>query len=132
MTTINHKTSLLKEIIGFSVTNEGLSKKEYDFSFLIANKLEIERGVFIDLVSEKIAPTINKSPFMRFQQFYKLAFIMYTESLLDLDEFIGIQQIAISMGLDTAITKKLLVKMKKNPEVALSNDTLLKIFNEVE
>lgn len=130
MNTSEEKVRLLKEMIAFSAVNGKLSKKDYDFLFLISNKLEFERGVFIELFNQELPKLPLRNEFQRIQQFYRLALIMYREELLDLDEAIGIQQIAIGMGLNTDATKRILKRMKKDPDSIIPPEALLKIFNE--
>lgn len=130
MNTSEEKIRLLKEMIAFSAVNGKLSKKDYDFLFMIANKLDVERGVFIDLFNQEFPKLPIRNEFQRIQQFYRLALIMYREELLDLNESIGMQRIAIGMGLDTEATKRVLKRMKKNPDSIIPPEALLKIFNE--
>jgi hypothetical protein len=49
MNTYEEKKSLLLEMIAFSKVDGHLHKKEYEFLFLIANELNIEKVVFNDL-----------------------------------------------------------------------------------
>ena len=44
MNTYEEKKNLLLDMIAFSTENDVLPKKDYDFLFVIANALDLEKG----------------------------------------------------------------------------------------
>lgn len=75
-TTYEEKKSLLLKIIAFSTLDGHLHKKEYDFLFLIANVVDLEKGGFNDLFHQEAPYQIIRSEFKRIQHFYRLALLM--------------------------------------------------------
>jgi uncharacterized tellurite resistance protein B-like protein len=130
MNTYEEKRSLLLEMIAFSTVDGHLHKREYDFLFLVANELNIEKGGFNDLFHQELPQLPIKSEFQRIQQFYRLALLMHSDGVLHQKEAIAIQQIAIYMGLDPAATKRILKMMKKAPDAMIDAGVLLDVFQE--
>jgi hypothetical protein len=124
------KKSLLLEMIAFSTVDGHLQKKEYEFLFLIANQLNIEKGGFNDLFHQKLPKLPIKNEFQRIQQFYRLAVLMHHDGILYIKEAEAIKQIAIRMGLNPQATKRVLKKMENAPDIIIPADLLLKIFRE--
>tara|TARA_R110000868_G_scaffold179452_2_gene419461 strand:+ start:594 stop:995 length:402 start_codon:yes stop_codon:yes gene_type:complete len=124
------KKSLLLEMIAFSTVDGQLHKKEYDFLFLIANALDIEKGGFNDLFHQEAPKKIIQSEFKRIQHFYRLALLMHCDGVLHEKEITTIHQIALSMGLNPNATKRVLEKMKKAPTTTIEAGELLQIFKE--
>lgn len=124
------KKNLLLEMIAFSTVDGHLHKKEYDFLFLIANALDIEKGGFNDLFHQEAPEQIIRSEFKRIQHFYRLALLMHSDGVLHDKEINSIHQISIAMGLNPDATKRVLEKMKKAPNVTLAPEVLLQIFKE--
>lgn len=124
------KKSLLLEMIAFSTVDGHLHKKEYEFLFLIANQLNIEKGGFNDLFHQELPKLPIKNEFQRIQQFYRLALLMHSDGILHVKEAEAIKQIAMSMGLNPEATKRVLIKMEKAPNAIISADVLLNIFRE--
>jgi uncharacterized tellurite resistance protein B-like protein len=124
------KKSLLLEMIAFSTVDGHLNKKEYEFLFLIANQLNIEKGGFNDLFHQELPKLPIKNEFQRIQQFYRLALLMHSDGVLHVKEAEAIKQTAMSMGLNPEATKRVLKKMEKVPNVIIPADLLLRIFRE--
>jgi uncharacterized tellurite resistance protein B-like protein len=124
------KKSLLLEMIAFSTVDGHLHKKEYEFLFLIANQLNIEKGGFNDLFHQELPKLPIKNEFQRIQQFYRLALLMHRDGILHIKEAEAIKQTAIRMGLNPEATKRVLKKMENAPNVIIPADLLLKIFRE--
>ena len=124
------KKSLLLEMIAFSTVDGHLHKKEYEFLFLIANQLNIEKGGFNDLFHQELPKLPIKNEFQRIQQFYRLALLMNRDGILHVKEAEAIKQTAIRMGLNPEATKRVLEKMENAPNVIIPADLLLKIFRE--
>ena len=122
------KKSLLLEMIAFSTVDGHLHKKEYDFLYLIATALNIDKVSFNDLFHQEMSPKIIESEFKRIEQFYRLALLMHCDGVLHEKEIDTINQIAISMGLNPSATKRVLEKMKKTPNTKIEPAELLQIF----
>ncbi|MCD9575551.1 excinuclease ABC subunit B [Flavobacterium soyae] len=130
MNTEAQKKSLLLELIAFSTVDGQLHKREYDFLWHVAQELNISLDVFHDLFHQEIKPVVVKSEFQRIQQFYRLALIMHCDGILHEKEAIGIQQIAIEMGLNPSAVKRILDLMKKAPNAMIEPKVLLRVFQE--
>ena len=130
MDTYEEKRSLLLEMIAFSAVDGQLHKREYDFLFIIANELNMEKGVFNDLFHQELPKLPIKSEFQRIQQFYRLALLMHCDGVLHNKETVAIQQIAIEMGLNPEATKRILKLMKEAPNATINGEVLLNVFQE--
>ena len=130
MNTHEEKRSLLLEMIAFSTVDGRLHKNEYAFLAIVANELNIGKTEFNDLFHQELPYILIKSEFERFQQFYRLALLMHSDGVLHPKEETTIQQIAINMGLNPLVTKRVLVMMKKYGSPIIEADLLLEIFKE--
>lgn len=130
MNTYEEKKSLLLEMIAFSTVDGHLHKKEYEFLFLIANELNIEKGGFNDLFHQELPKLPLKTELQRIQQFYRLALLMHSDGVLHTKESVAIREISIRMGLNPEATKRVLKKMEKSPKTIISSDVLISIFKE--
>lgn len=124
------KKNLLLDMIAFSTVDGELHKKEYDFLFLVANVLDIEKGGFNDLFHQEAPKKVIQSEFKRIQHFYRLALLMHCDGVLHEKEITTIYQISLSMGLNPSATKRVLEKMKKSPNTTIEPGELLQIFKE--
>ena len=130
MNTFEEKRSLLLEMIAFSTVDGHLHKREYDFLAIIAKKLSFETAVFKDLFHQELPQLPIKSEFLRIQQFYRLALLMYCDGILHEKEMTTIQQIAIDMGLNPLATKRILKLMNEAPNAIIDGKILLNVFQE--
>ena len=130
MNTFEEKRSLVLEMIAFSAVDGHLHKREYEFLAIVANELGFEIDVFKDLFHQELPQIPIKSEFLRIQQFYRLALLMYSDGVLHQKESVAIQQIAIEMGLNPLATKRILKLMNEAPNVIIDGEVLLKIFQE--
>jgi len=130
MNTYEEKRSLLLEMIAFSTVDGKLHKNEYIFLAIVADELKISKTEFNDLFHQELPHIVIKSEFERFQQFYRLALLMHSDGVLHPKEEVSIQQIAINMGLNPLVTKRVLVMMKKSQSPIIEADVLLEIFKE--
>lgn len=124
------KKNLLLEMIAFSTVDGHLNKKEYEFLFLIANELNIEKGGFNDLFHQELPKLPIKNELQRIQQFYRLALLMHNDAILHGNEATAIKQIAIRMGLNPESAKRVVKKIQKAPSTTIPADVLLRIFRE--
>jgi len=131
MEAYEEKKELLLEMIAFATVDGQLSKKGYDFLFLIANELNFEKGGFIDLLSQELPKLPENMKLNRIKQFYKLVVFFQNDGVLYKQDPDLIVHIAISMGLDTDAVKYLMKKVKNAPNSSISDDVLWDIFNEV-
>ena len=130
METYEEKKNLILDMIAFSTEDGVLPKKDYDFLFVIANALDLEKGDFNNLFLLDLPVISAKTGFRRMQQFYRLAFLMHQGKVLNTNESNTIHQISISMGINPDATKKVLRKMEKMPNTVISPEALLKIYKE--
>jgi hypothetical protein len=130
MDTCEEKKELLLEMIAFATVDGELSKKSYDFLFLIANELNFEKGGFIDLFSLELPKLSDNMKLIRIKQFYQLVVFFQNDGVLYKQDPDLIVRIAISMGLDTEAIRYLVKKVKNSPNTAISDDTLWNIFHE--
>ena len=130
MNTHEKKISLLSEMISFSVVDGRLHQREYDFLWIIAQELKINKDDFNELFHQELPTDIIKSEIGRIQQFYRLALLMYADGVLHEKEESALRQIAINMGLNPDATKRVLVLMKKSPNTVIAPKVLFGIFKE--
>ena len=130
MNTFEEKRSLVLEMIAFSTVDGHLHKREYEFLAIIANELGFEMDVFKDLFHQELPQLPIKSEFLRIQQFYRLALLMYSDGVLHQKESVAIQQIALEMGLNPVATKRILKLMNEAPNAIIDGEVLLNIFQE--
>ena len=130
MPTYEEKISLLLEMISFATVDGSLHKKEHFFLSIIAKELNLSEAVFNDLFHQELPVLVIKSEFERFHQFYRLALLMHSDSVIHSKEETAIQQIGINMGLNPVVTNRILKMMKKNKSPIIAADVLLEIFKE--
>jgi uncharacterized tellurite resistance protein B-like protein len=128
MATLEEKLSLLSEMISFAVIDGKLHDREYRFIVLIATELRIEKPLLDSLFQEEIMPQKLKTEFARIQQFYRLALLMHIDNVLHEKEYNSLHEIGISMGLNPAAMKKILVLMKNSPKRTISPKVLFDAF----
>lgn len=130
MDTCEEKKKLLLEMIAFATVDGQLSKKGYDFLFLIANELNFEKGGFIDLLSQELPKLPENMKLNRIKQFYQLVVFFQNDGVLYKQDPDLIVHIAISMGLDVDAIKVLMKKLKNAPNSVIPDEVLWRIFNE--
>ncbi|MFV8334014.1 excinuclease ABC subunit B [Flavobacterium sp. XS2P14] len=130
MNTFEEKRSLLLEMIAFSTVDGQLHKREYDFLAIIAQGLQINKDEFNQFFHEEAPQIPIKTEFLRIQQFYRLALLMYCDGILHEKEMITLQQIAINMGLNPTATKRVLKLMQNAPNAIIDGAVLLNVFQE--
>jgi hypothetical protein len=130
MNTFEEKRSLVLEMIAFSTVDGHLHKREYEFLAIVANELGFEMNVFKDLFHQELPKIPIKSEFLRIQQFYRLALLMYSDGVLHQKESVAIQQIALEMGLNPVATKRILKLMNEAPNAIIDAEILLNVFQE--
>jgi hypothetical protein len=130
MDNIEKKKNLVLEMMAFAVVDGQLHKKEFDFIFMVANTLGIERGEFMDLFHQESPIVPMKEPFDRVLQFYRLALLMYADGIVHSKEDIAIRQFGIKMGIDTNLSKRILKRIELSPNRVISADILLRLYNE--
>lgn len=130
MNTFEEKRSLVLEMIAFSTVDGHLHKREYEFLAIVANEVGFEMNVFKDLFHQELPQIPIKSEFLRIQQFYRLALLMYSDGVLHQKESIAIQQISLEMGLNPVATKRILKLMNEAPNAIIDGEVLLNVFQE--
>ena len=130
MNTFEEKRSLLLEMIAFSTVDGQLHKREYDFLAIIAQELQVKKEEFKQFFHEELPPLPIRTEFLRIQQFYRLALLMYCDGILHEKEMITLQQIALDMGLNPTATKRVLKLMGEAPNAIIDGAVLLNVFQE--
>lgn len=128
MNTYEEKISLLSEMIAFAVVDGELHDREYDFLWIIAQELEIEKSVFLELFGKRNAIKVIKDEHHRIMQFYRLALLMHCDGILHEREIKAINEIGINMGLNPMGIKKTLKAMAHNPDRMIEPEFLLNAF----
>ena len=130
MNTFEEKRSLLLEMIAFSTVDGHLHKREYEFLAIIAKELQVDKDEFKQLFHQELPQLSIKTEFLRIQQFYRLALLMYCDGILHEKEMTTIQQIALDMGLNPIATKRILKLMNEAPNAIIDGAILLNVFQE--
>lgn len=130
MNTFEEKRSLVLEMIAFSTVDGHLHKREYEFLAIVASELGFGIDVFNDLFHQELPQIPIKSEFLRIQQFYRLALLMYSDGVLHQKESVAIQQIALEMGLNPVATKRILKLMSEAPNAIIDGEVLFNVFQE--
>ena len=130
MDSYQEKISLLQEMIAFALIDGELHEREYDFLEIIAQELEIEKEVFLQLFQNRGEIIVIKDEFHRICQFYRLALLMHCDGVLHEREQIKINEIGINMGLNPFAMKRVLHLMKTSPNRMVPSEVLLAVFTE--
>ena len=130
MDSYQEKISLLQEMIAFALIDGELHDREYDFLEIIAQELEIEKEVFLQLFQNRGKIIVIKDEFHRICQFYRLALLMHCDGVLHEREQIKINEIGINMGLNPFAMKRVLHLMKTSPNRMVPSEVLLSVFSE--
>lgn len=125
------KKNLLLDMIAYATVNGQLDKKEFDFLFMLANTLDIEKGGFMELFYKGTTLKMIKDESVRILQFYRLAIMMQKDGILFVKDATAIKQFAIHMGVNLDAVKIVLKKMKAAPDTQISINELLRIFKDV-
>jgi uncharacterized tellurite resistance protein B-like protein len=130
MNTFEEKRSLLLEMIAFSTVDGQLHKREYEFLSIIAQELQVNEEEFKQFFHQELPQLPIKTEFLRIQQFYRLALLMYCDGILHEKEMTTLKQIAINMGLNPIATKRILKLMNEAPNAIIDGAILLNVFQE--
>lgn len=128
MNTYDEKISLLSEMIAFAIVDGELHDREYDFLWIIAQQLEIEKSVFLELFGKRNEIKVIKDELHRIMQFYRLALLMHCDGVLHEREIKAINEIGIKMGLNPMGIKKTLKAMNEAPDQMIKPEILLHTF----
>lgn len=128
MDTYEEKISLLSEMIAFAVVDGELHDREYDFLWIIAQELEIEKSVFLELFGKRNEIRVIKDELHRIMQFYRLALLMHCDGILHDREIKGIHEIGINMGLNPVGIKRTLKAMTESVNQMIEPEELLLSF----
>lgn len=130
MNTQEQKLSLLAEMIEFAKVDGELHERELEFLALVANELQIDKPVFIELFRRHSDIKVIKSEAQRIHQFYRLALLMHVDGNLHINEHIAIRQMGINMGLSPRAMDRVLDKMKNSPTGIVNAAEIVDIFKE--
>lgn len=128
MDTYEEKISLLSEMIAFAVVDGELHDREYDFLWIIAQELEIEKSVFLELFGKRNEIRVIKDELHRIMQFYRLALLMHCDGVLHDREIKAIHEIGINMGLNPVGIKRTLKAMTESVNQMIEPEELLLSF----
>jgi len=115
-------------MIAFAVVDGELHDREYDFLWIIAQELEIEKSVFLQLFGKRNETKVIKDELHRIMQFYRLALLMHCDGILHEREIKAINEIGINMGLNPMGIKMTLKAMKEAPNQMVEPEILLHTF----
>ena len=124
------KLRLLSEMIAFSIVDGHLHQKEYDFLCYVAKELKIEKSIFDELFHSELKPITLKTEFQRISQFYRLALLMRVDGILHPSENVAIKQMAINMGLNPFLTKRILTMIFESKTGTIDPKILIQVFKE--
>lgn len=96
----------------------------------IAKELKIEKSVFDEFFHSEMKPIPIKTEFQRIIQFYKLPLLMHVDGILHTKEEIAIKQMAINMGLNPFLTKRILLLIFESKNGTIDPKILLQVFKE--
>lgn len=130
MNTYDEKISLLSEMMAFAVVDGELHDREYDFLWIVAQELGIEKPVFLELFGKRNDIKVIKDEHHRIMQFYRLALLMHCDGVLHDREVKAINEIGINMGLNPTGIKKTLRAMQESPNQMIDPELLLFSFME--
>ncbi|MFK7060153.1 TerB family tellurite resistance protein [Flavobacterium oreochromis] len=130
MNTQEEKINLLQEMIAFAVVDGELHDREYDFLWIVAQELGVDKATFLNLFTLKGERQILKDEFQRILQFYRLALLMHCDGILHSKEKERICEIGINMGLNPGAMKKVLYLMEKSPSKMLEAEVVIGAFEE--
>nr|WP_294935479.1 TerB family tellurite resistance protein [uncultured Flavobacterium sp.] len=130
MDTYEEKISLLSEMIAFAVVDGELHDREYDFLWIVAQELGIDKAVFLELFGKRNEIKVIKDEHHRIMQFYRLALLMHCDGVLHDREVKAINEIGINMGLNPMGIKKTLKAMQNSPNQMIDPELLLFSFME--
>ena len=130
MDTYEEKISLLSEMIAFAVVDGELHDREYDFLWIVAQELGIDKSVFLELFGKRNEIKVIKDEHHRIMQFYRLALLMHCDGVLHDREVKAINEIGINMGLNPMGIRKTLKAMQNSPNQMIDPELLLFSFME--
>ncbi|MFK7050095.1 TerB family tellurite resistance protein [Flavobacterium davisii] len=130
MNSQREKINLLQEMIEFAVVDGELHDKEYDFLWIVAQELQIDKATFLELFKLKGLKQVVKDEFQRILQFYRLALLMHCDGILHNREKERIYEIGINMGLNPSAMKRVLYLMGKSPNQILEASVVIEAFQE--
>ncbi len=128
MNTYEEKLSLLSEMIAFAKIDGQIHEREYQFLWIVASQLRIEKDVFESLFDHPSDKVIIKSEHQRILQFYRLALLMHADGVLHENEQVAIREMGINMGLSPFAMKSVLTEMKQSETGLIDPDMLLALF----
>ncbi len=124
------RISLLQEMIAFAIVDGELHDREYDFLWIVAQELQVDKTTFLELFKMEYKVEVIKDEFQRILQFYRLALLMHCDGVLHDNEKIRIHEIGITMGLNPAAMKRVLHLMEQSPNQMLDAQIVIGAFQE--
>ncbi|OYU85668.1 MAG: excinuclease ABC subunit B [Flavobacterium sp. BFFFF2] len=130
MYTTEEARTILLELIHFSTIDGQLHAREKQFIEMIALSLQFPAANLLALYHEEMPIIPAVSEFERYQQFYRLALIMFCDQRIHEREWQFIQEVALRMGLNLSATKRILHTMKRNPQTTIKPAVLMQLIQE--
>ncbi|MFT7350897.1 MAG: hypothetical protein ACI9XR_000620 [Flavobacterium sp.] len=130
MNSENDKKNLLLDLIAFAQVDGELHDKEFMFLSLISDSLKITEKEFKELFHLEIKPTRPKSESERYEQFYKLALLMFSDGIKHPKEIEKLAEIGLFLALNPFATKRILYLMEKSPKKIIAPEVIYKIIQE--
>ena len=130
MSSENEKKNLLLDLIAFAQIDGKLHDKELMFLSLLSESLKINEKEFKALFHLEIKPTKPKTESERYEQFYKLALLMFSDGIKHPIEVNKLAEIGLFLGLNPFATKKILTLMEIAPKRIIAPEVIYKIIQE--
>ncbi|TVZ17200.1 TerB family tellurite resistance protein [Maribacter sp. MAR_2009_72] len=128
MPTEREKLSILSEMIEFAKVDNEIRRMEYDFLFMVAQRLNITKETFDRLFKERVEHILPKSQAERIIQFHRLVLLMNVDHQQDITEIKKLHDIGLKMGLPPGAIQQVLLIMHQYPNKIVPPDVLITIF----
>ncbi|SNR71496.1 hypothetical protein SAMN04488009_3365 [Maribacter sedimenticola] len=128
MPTEKEKLSILSEMIEFAKVDNEIRRMEYDFLFMVAQRLNITKETFDRLFKERVEHILPKSQAERIIQFHRLVLLMNVDHQQDITEVKKLHDIGLKMGLPPGAIQQVLTIMHQYPNKIVPPDVLITIF----
>ncbi|MDO1514030.1 TerB family tellurite resistance protein [Maribacter confluentis] len=128
MPTEKEKLSILSEMIEFAKVDNEIRRMEYDFLFMVAQRLNITKETFDRLFKERVEHILPKSQAERIIQFHRLVLLMNVDHQQDITEVKKLHDIGLKMGLPPGAIQQVLMIMHQYPNKIVPPDVLITIF----
>lgn len=128
MNTNKEKLSILQEMIAFATTDSKVKKEEYNFLFIVATHLGIDKKTFDSLFKKKVEKILPKTQADKILHFHRLVLLMNIDQEQHTLEIQKLHNIGLKMGLPPSAIEQVLTVMHQYPNKIVPPDILINIF----